>query len=415
LTDSVLVGLALIPVLAVAAQLLAVRLALPSIVVLLVVGFVAGAPSWGLDPDELMGDTLFPFVSLAVAVILFEGGLTLRLDEIRGGTHKVVRRLLGLGVVVTWAAITIVAVLVLDIAPELAVLIGAILVVSGPTVVGPLLDFIGIGGRTGSILRWEGILVDPIGAITAILVLHAISAGESFSSPEGVIGFVESVGWGATVGVAGAALLLYLLYVADLPRSLQAVTTLATVLGVFVAAGALREDSGYVSVVLMGAIMANQSRVPTREIHEFKETIGLLLTGVLFIILSARISPTQLAEAAGPALVLLAFVIIVIRPLAAWLSCLGSDLDWRERTLVASLAPRGIVAASTASIASISLAGSGLAGLDTVVPTVFIVIVGTVTVYGVGAPVLARALGLAGGPEDVDEEQLAGVIEVGED
>jgi NhaP-type Na+/H+ or K+/H+ antiporter len=304
---------------------------------------------------------------------------------------------------------------VLDIAPELAVLIGAILVVSGPTVVGPLLDFIGIGGRTGSILRWEGILVDPIGAITAILVLHAISAGESFSSPEGVIGFVESVGWGATVGVAGAALLLYLLYVADLPRSLQAVTTLATVLGVFVAAGALREDSGYVSVVLMGAIMANQSRVPTREIHEFKETIGLLLTGVLFIILSARISPTQLAEAAGPALVLLAFVIIVIRPLAAWLSCLGSDLDWRERTLVASLAPRGIVAASTASIASISLAGSGLAGLDTVVPTVFIVIVGTVTVYGVGAPVLARALGLAGGPEDVDEEQLAGVIEVGED
>ena len=414
MTDSVLVGLALIPVLAVAAQLLAVRLALPSIVVLLAVGFLAGAPSWGLDPDELLGDTLFPFVSLAVAVILFEGGLTLRIAEIRGGTHKVVRRLLGLGVVATWAAIAIIAVLVLDVAPTLAVLIGAILVVSGPTVVGPLLDFIGIGGRTGSILRWEGILVDPIGAIVAILVLHAIDAGESFSSSEGVVGFVESVGWGAVVGVAGAALLLYLLYVADLPRSLQAVTTLATVLGVFVAAGVLREDSGYVSVVLMGAIMANQSRVETREIHEFKETIGLLLTGVLFIILSARISPGELADAAGPALVLLAFVVIVIRPLAAWLSCLGSRLDWRERTLIASLAPRGIVAASTASIASISLADDNVLGLDLLVPTVFIVIVGTVTIYGIGTPILARALGLAG-PGVATDEDFVGVIEVGQE
>ncbi len=409
--DAELIGLAMIPVLAAVAQVLAVRIGMPSIVVLLAVGFLAGVPSWGIDPDALLGDTLFPFVALAVAVILFEGGLTLRLGEVRGGAHRHVRRLLTIGIPVTWALTAILVALLLDVSTDLAILMGAILIVSGPTVVGPLLQFIGVRGRTDSVLRWEGILIDPIGAIIAVLCLHALGAGRSFESIASVLGFVVSVSWGALIGVLGGLALVYLLSKARLARSLQAVVTLAAVLGAFAAAGALREDSGYVSVVLMGAILANQSRVATEHIHEFKETIGLLLTGVLFIVLSARITPSQLLEAGPAALLLVVAIILVVRPVAALLATAGGDLSWRERLFISAMAPRGIVAASTASIAAISLAESEVLGLDLIVPTVFIVIVGTVTVYGVVAPMLARAFGMAGAAPPEGSPGLAGLIE----
>ena len=409
--DPELIGLAMIPVLAAAAQVLAVRIGMPSIVVLLAVGFLAGIPSWGIDPDALLGDALFPFVSLAVAVILFEGGLTLRLSEVRGGAHRHVRRLLTVGIPVTWALTAVLVALLLDVSADVAILMGAILVVSGPTVVGPLLQFIGVRGRTDSILRWEGILIDPIGAIVAVLCIHALSAGRSFESMASVLGFAASVSWGALVGVLAGFALVYLLSMARLARSLQAVVTLASVLGAFIAAGALREDSGYVSVVLMGAILANQSRVATEHIHEFKETIGLLLTGVLFIVLSARITPSQLLDAGPPALLLVAAIILLVRPISALVATAGGDLSWRERIFISAMAPRGIVAASTASIAAISLAETELLGLDLIVPTVFIVIVGTVTVYGLASPLLARAFGLAGTPEPEGLAALAGLIE----
>lgn len=411
MADPELVGLALIPILAAASQVIAVRIGAPSIIVLLVVGFLAGMPSWGLDPDELLGDALFPFISLAVAVILFEGGLSLRLTDIRGGVHRPVRRLLSLGVIITWGAAGILAGLLLGMSPALAVLTGAILVVSGPTVVGPLLAFIGLEGRAAAVLRWEGIIVDPIGAIVAVLCLHAISTGESFQSLEGVVGFLASVSWGALVGVLAGALLFFLLAKTPLPRSLQAVVTLATILGAFVVAGALRDDSGYVSAVLMGAMLANQSRVATEHIAEFKETIGVLLTGVLFIVLSARVTPDQLVDVIGPALIIVAALVLVARPLAVLASTVRTSLPWKERAFVAAMAPRGIVAASTASLAAISLADAGLRGLDRLVPAVFVVIVGTVTVYGLVSPVLARALGLDGTPAPEGAESLAGLME----
>lgn len=391
------------------------KVGIPSIVVLLVVGFLAGLPSWGLDPDELLGPALFPFVSLAVAVILFEGGLTLRIDEMRGSGRRAVRNLLSIGVAVTWLSASLLAWLLLDVSTGLAILIGAILVVSGPTVVGPLLAFMGLGGRTASTLRWEGILIDPVGAILAVLVLHGLQAGDGMTQGDGVGGFLFSIGWGAAVGVASGALLVGTLRYGGLPRSLETVLTLAFVLGTFAAAGALRDDAGYVSVVVMGAILANQRVVSVSHIREFKETVGLLLTGVLFIILSARIAPDDLVDAGLASLALVAVLILVVRPLVAFLSTLGTDLHWRERLFIGAMAPRGIVAASTASVAAISLDGTGVRGLDQLVPVVFIVIVCTVTVYGLVSPALARVLGIERGGATQDPEQLAGLLEEGQD
>lgn len=407
-------ALTTIVVLAIGCEVIADKIGLPQILVLLAVGFAAGAPSWGLNPDEVLGDLLFPFISLAVAVILFEGGMSLHLDELRGGIHKPVRRLLTVGLIVTWLAGAAVIGPIVGVDRRVAVLMGAILVVTGPTVVTPMLEFIGIKGRTASTLRWEGILVDPIGAILAVLVLHAVANGESFAGAEGVRGFVSSVAWGAFVGVAVAVALVAILRWGHLGKHLDVLTTLALVLSAFALGEMLREDSGYVAATMLGVIVANQNLVQTEHIHDFKQIIGKMLIGVLFIILSARISPTNLVDAAPAGLLLAAILVFAVRPLATFLSTVRTTLTYRERAFVAGLAPRGIIAASVASIAAISLSDSGLEGVSKIVPVTFVVIVATVTFYGLVAPVLARVLGLLDEDEkrpSPDESADDGVID----
>lgn len=399
----IIVALAAIVVLAIGCEVVADKIGIPQILLLLAVGFAAGAPSWGLNPDVLLGDLLFPFISLAVAVILFEGGMSLHFDELRGGVHKPVRRLLTGGVILTWLVGAAVIGPIVGVSGEIAVLMGAILVVTGPTVVTPMLEFIGLTGRAASTLRWEGILVDPVGAILGVLVLHAVSNGESFANREGIWTFFSSVGWGAFVGVAVAVPHIAVLRWGNLGRHLDALTTLALVLGAFALGEMLREDSGYVSATVLGVIMANQTLVNTDQIHDFKQIIGKMLIGVLFIILSARISPTNLVNAAPDGLLLAAILVFAVRPLATFLATVRTTLTYRERAFVAGLAPRGIIAASVASIAAISLSDSGLAGVDKIVPVTFVVIVATVTFYGIVTPLLARVLGLL----DEQEQETA--------
>jgi NhaP-type Na+/H+ or K+/H+ antiporter len=389
-----IVALVAIVVLAIGCEVIADKIGLPQILVLLAVGFAAGAPSWGLDPDAVLGDLLFPFVSLAVAVILFEGGMSLQVDELRGGVHRPVRRLLTGGVILTWLAGAAVIGPIVGVDSQIAVLMGAILVVTGPTVVTPMLEYIGLTGRAASTLRWEGILVDPIGAILGVLVLHAVANGEGFGNSEGVRTFLSSVLWGAFVGVVVAAALVALLKWGNLGKHLDVLTTLALVLGAFALGEVLREDSGYVSATVLGMIMANQKLVETEQIHDFKQIIGKMLIGVLFIILSARISPNGLVEALPAGLLLSAILIFAVRPFATFLATIRTTLTYRERAFVAGLAPRGIIAASVASIAAISLRDSTLEGVSEIVPVTFVVIVATVTFYGLVTPILARVLGL---------------------
>lgn len=386
-------AIAIVILLGVVAQVLAPRFRLPAILLLLVVGFLAGTVG-AVETDDLLGELLFPVVSLAVGVILFEGGLTLDLRQLRGGLRRPLRRLLTIGVIVTWALVSLAGVALLDLPVELAVLLGAVLVVSGPTVVIPLLEFVGPVGRVGPLLRFEGILVDPIGAILAVLVFEGILARAEGGQTSGIVAsFLLSIGIGAVVGIAAAGALLLVLKGAQNP-SLDAPVTLALVLGALALSDHLSEESGLVAVTLMGVALANQRWISIERIEEFKATLGLLLISVLFILLSARLSWADLTGVGWSGVAFVALLILVVRPLAVALSTLFTDLDWRERAMVAWIGPRGIVAAAVASLFALELADAGIADAERLAPLAFVVIIGTVTVAALTVIPVAKLLGL---------------------
>jgi NhaP-type Na+/H+ or K+/H+ antiporter len=393
-TDT-LVGLALVIVLGVAAQWLAWRVRLPSILFLLTTGFLAGPVLGWLDPNAVFGDLLLPVVSLSVAVILFEGGLSLDIAELKD-IGRVVRNLVTVGALITWALATILASLLLRLQLELAVLFGAVLVVTGPTVVGPLLRHIRPRARVGSAVKWEGIVNDPIGAILSVLVFEAIVAG---GFERGLVvtgrGILAAVLVGGGIGVVGASLVVVMLRRYWVPDFLQNPVALGVVVGTFAAADQLRPESGLLAVTVMGSALASQRFVSVRHIVAFKENLRVLLIAALFVVLAARL-PLRSPDYLGPGSVaFLAALLLIVRPLAVAASTRGSKLDWRERVFIALMAPRGIVAAAVASVFAIDLVHAGYAEGARLVPLTFLVIVGTVLVYGIVAPIVARRLRIA--------------------
>jgi NhaP-type Na+/H+ or K+/H+ antiporter len=397
-TDDLLAGLGLVVVLAVASQLLARRARLPAIVVLLPVGFVAGIATDDVHPDVLLGDLFQPFVSVAVGVILFEAGLRLSFREVPARVRRVVARLIAAGVVVTWLGVALtVALLFDDVDRGVALLIGAILVVSGPTVVLPMLAFIRPPPEVRSLLKWEGVLVDPVGALLGVAVFHAVSSGATGDPGWRPGQMVLSVAVGALVGAAGAGVLWLLVRDVQQHAPRQAVAaTLMVVVGAVVAADLLRDDAGLVSATVMGIILANQRRIDVALTREFQETLVQMLVGVLFVLIAASVSPDEVRAVLPEAIALVAVMALVIRPLATALATWRSSFTLRERAFVAWLAPRGIVAGATASAFGLSLTQAGIAGGDEVLPIVFVAIFGTVVLYGLTSPPVARALGLAG-------------------
>lgn len=391
----ILVGLAGIVVLGIAAQWLAWRLKLPSILFLLVVGFLAGPVAGFIDPDALLGELLFPIVSLSVAIILFEGGLSLDIAELRE-IGSVVRNLVSLGVLATWIMVGVLAYILLDFPLPLAALLGAILVVTGPTVIGPLLRHIRPEGRIGSTIKWEGIVNDPIGAILAVLVFEIIVAGGfDAGATVAAIGVFKAVMIGGILGVAGAGSIVLLLRRHWIPDFLQSPVAVAVVLMVFTGSNLLQEESGLLTVTVMGAALASQKMVTVRHIVEFKENLRVLLLSTLFIILAARLPAQDPIYTSASSLLFLGGLILVVRPMAVALSTLRSNLTWRERVFLGFMAPRGIVAAAVASLFALELADFGHSEAERLVPVTFLVIVGTVAFYGLSAPVVARRLKLA--------------------
>lgn len=387
--------IALIVGLAAGSPIVAGWLRVPAILVLVVAGFIAGPITGLLDPDALFGDLLLPLVSIAVALILFEGGLTLDMRELRGASSVVVR-LLTVGVIITWLAGAVFAYLILDTSFEIALLIGAVLVVSGPTVVLPILRQLKIRGAAESVLRWEGILIDPIGVLLGVVVFNAIVAGQEPTGVEALLSFTQSMGIGVLVGVLGAVLLVPTLRHANLDDRTEVAFTLAAVVLAFAIANEFAEEAGLVSATLMGVVMANQRERDLHHIHAFKETLGFLLTGVLFVVLTARVPRDLLFDLGFSGIAFLIALVVLVRPAVAWISTIGSSLDWRERLLIGAMAPRGIVAAATASVFAIGLEQRGaIQGAETLAPAAFVVIVGSVLVYGLGLPPLVRALGVA--------------------
>jgi len=385
-------GLAAIVVLGAAAQWLAWRTRLTSILLLLPVGFLVGPEVAGIvDPDALFGDLLFPLVSLCVALLLFEGGLSLNLHELK--EHgPVVRRLVTIGALVTWALATVAAMLLLGFDLRAALLLGALLTVTGPTVVLPLLRQIRPTGGVGPILKWEGILIDPIGAVLAVLVLEGITGA---SAGDTVMSIVQTIVIGGGIGVFLAWGLSVVLERYWLPDYLHVPFALAATFGGFAAANAVQHEAGLLTVTLMGVYLANQKRTSVRHILEFKETVRDLLIPALFIILSARLRLADLALLDWGAVAFLLVLVLVARPLSVLASVAGSTTKRAERLFMMAMAPRGIVAASVASIFALRLEEHGYDGARALVPATFVAIVGTVVVYGLAGAPIARRLGLA--------------------
>jgi len=406
LTEQIVIGIVSVIVLGISAQWIAWRFRMPSILLLLIFGFLAGPVTGLLPPASLQGDWLFAFVSLSIGIILFEGGLSLRLSELRE-VGKVVFNLITVGVLVTWVFAGWAVHYFGGFNVGLSVQIGAILTVTGPTVVIPLLRHVRPAGRVGAIAKWEGITVDPVGAILAVLVLEAILllsqsvpvVGESGDIGNAVFHAVEglllTISISVGISVIGAALLILLLHRRLVPDYLQSPIALMVVVGTFALSNVLQEESGLLEVTLMGIMMANQKYVPVRRITEFKEDLQVLLIACLFIVLSARLELDALNYINEGTLIFLGVLILFVRPAAVFLSTLGTNLNWREKVFLSWMAPRGIVAAAVASLFAFRLESIYPSEVEGLVPTVFLVIVGTVTVYGLTISPLARYLKLA--------------------
>ncbi|QXD14854.1 cation:proton antiporter [Rhodocaloribacter litoris] len=404
--QQIVIGIVSVIVLGISAQWLAWRFKLPSILLLLVFGFLAGPVTRLLPPESLQSDWVFAFVSLSIGIILFEGGLSLRLPELRE-VGKVVFNLITIGVLVTWVLAGLAAYYVAGFNLGLSIQIGAILTVTGPTVVVPLLRHVRPSGRVGAVAKWEGITVDPVGAILAVLVLETIlllnqgasvveaGGGVSNAAVHAVEGLLLTIAISVGISVIGAALLILVLHRRLVPDYLQSSIALMVVVGTFALSNVLQEESGLLEVTLMGIMMANQKYVPVRRITEFKEDLQVLLIACLFIVLSARLELEALDYLDERALLFLGLLVLVVRPVAVWLSSLRTNLNWREKVFLSWMAPRGIVAAAVASLFAFRLEPIYPGQVDGLVPVVFLVIVGTVTVYGLTISPLARYLGLA--------------------
>ena len=397
-SEDIIAGIAIILALGLAAQWLAVKLRLPSILLLLATGILVGPVFGIIDPDELFGNLLFPLVSISVALILYEGGLDLRVSELRS-IRPVVLKLVTIGALVTWLVATLAARFVLGMSYELSVLLGAILIVSGPTVVLPLLLHIRPERRVSSLLKWEGIFIDPVGAIIAVIVLQAIVSGDLGNGTfqwSAMLDVALTFLIGGVIGIAAGGALTYALKQYLLPDVYQNMLSLTAVVGTFALSNAARAESGLFAVILMGLLLANQPFVSVRRIVHFKENLRVVILSMLFIVLAARLERDALTSVLS--LKMLAFLLILVlvaRPLATFVSTLGSPLSWQQRVFTAWVCPRGIVAASVASIFGIELAEAGVEGGELLTPYIFAAIIGTVLIYGLTAPPLARYLKLA--------------------
>ncbi len=370
---------------------LAWRLKLPAILFLLLVGLVAGPVAGVLDPDALYGESLFAFVSLAVAVILFEGSLTLRWSDLRG-IGGAVWGLVTVGAAITAVLVTIAAHFLMQMPWSVSALVGAICSVTGPTVVVPILRAVRPTASVSNTLRWEGIIVDPIGAILAVLVAEFVRT----RTIEALwLAIASLLGAGLACGLAAAFGLAWLLRRHLIPWYLRDVSTLAFVLASFAVANSIAHEAGLLAVTVMGMALANMKQISVADILDFKESLTLLLVAMLFITLAARLDFAEFASLSWGLPFFLVAVILVVRPVAVFASTALSRLTVKEKLLVSWVSPRGIVAAAVASLFALEFREMGIAGAEQLVPVVFSVIIATVVLQSATAGRVAGALGLS--------------------
>ncbi len=374
--------------LGVGGQWLANRLRIPGVLLLLTAGILVGPVFNVIHPEEDFGsEVLFPVVGLAVGLLLYEGGLGLKIDRLTEG-RSVILRLVTVGALVTWLIGWGATAVLFDVSTSAAALIGAILVVSGPTVVIPLLHLARPREPTGSILRWEGIVIDPVGATLAIVVLDATLNDSNMGAAAFQIGL--TLGAGAVAGAVVAGLALWALHKHWVPDHLLNPTLLAAAVVSYAAANFIAPEAGLMATTMLGLILANQHLVPNHQLTAFSEDVGHLILGTLFILLGALVNLDDLIGVLPRALILIAILVFVARPIAVWISTLGSGMRLNDRQFLAWMAPRGIVAASVATVFSNTLIEEGAEPVPELVPIVFATVIVTVALYGLTSTWVAR-------------------------
>lgn len=402
MSEHILLTLALVGFLGIVAQWLAWYIKLPSIIFLLFLGILAGPVTGFLNPNELLGNLLFPLVSIGIAVILFEGGLTLKLNNIKGLTRPLYG-LLSIGIAVTLAIISISTHFLLNLSWDISLLFGALMTVTGPTVIKPLLLAVRPNSNVSNILHWEGVFLDVIGAILIVLIFQYIVI--SNYEEDVFISLLKIIIIGSTLGIAGAKALSFLLDNYLLPNFLHHVFTLMLVLLIFSFSNMLMHESGLLAVTLMGMFLANMKNTNTEDILSFKESLSILLISILFIILSARINLSSVTEIGWYSFILL-IIVFITRFIAVFLSTISSGLKLEEKILLGWISPRGIIAAAISSLFVIKMEEFGYKEADILVPLTFIVILGTILIQGLTSSKIAEKL-------NIREPDPTGVLVIG--
>ncbi len=390
-----ILALALIAIAGTGAQWLAWRLNLPAIVLMLLAGFLVGPVFGILSPHDLLGANMEPFVAAAVSLILFEGALSLNLHELRREKFPLAR-LIGAGVPIAWFLGSVTAWAIAGLSWQISVFVGALLIVTGPTVIVPMLREAKIERRPATILKWEGILNDPLGVLLAVFAFEmARYAADPLASLAHVSGWMALI-----IAVATAAGFVFAWICAQalrrgfVPEHLKMPFTFSMVLACFAAGAALEQEAGLLAVTVMGVTLANYTLPALDEMRRFKETVSVLLVSGIFIILTASLTWEQISGFDWRILAFAVAVMFVVRPLTVFLVTLGSDLTWQQKVFLGWIAPRGIVVFTIAGVFAAKLTDAGFEDASMLVPLAFGFVVLTVVVHGGTVGFLARTLGL---------------------
>lgn len=401
--------LAGIIVLGILAQWVAWKLKIPAILPLILIGLFVGPVSTMFSEDGRQwiqpiyngnsgffpGQNLFYFVSLAIGIILFEGGLTLRRGEV-AKIGPVIGKLISVGAAITFIGGGLAAHFIFGLDWRIAFLFSALIIVTGPTVITPILRNIPLKKEVSAVLKWEGILIDPIGALVAVLVFEFISVGgDAGYTKQALMEFGKIVLIGFSFGTTGGYALYYAIKKKFIPHYLLNVVSLSVVLLIFVESDVFAHESGLLAVVVMGMFLGNSDLPNLKELLYFKESLSVLLISILFILLAANISLEDLLLIyTWETAILLAVIIFVLRPLSVFMSTIGSSLKLNEKIFISWVGPRGIVAAGIASLFGTRLAAQGIEGAQYITPLVFAVVLVTVLLNAATARPFALMVGV---------------------
>lgn len=397
IVDSLMVKIALIGLLGIGAQWVAWRTGRPAIALMLIVGIIAGPVLGIIDPERDFGALQEPIIKLAVAVILFEGGLSLNFRELRQAGGAVTMMVLIAGPI-AWILGTAAAHYGAGLSWEISALLGGIMIVTGPTVIGPMLRTLRVPARVRNILKWEGIVNDPIGALLAV----GIYAYITYEGPDANIAVISMDVLAASfiAGLLGAALgfaITWLFPRGHVPEYLKAPFLLITVIAGFVIADLIKHETGLITVTVMGVVMANRHIYSSQALHRFKEDLAVLLISGVFIILSATLDWETVQQFQFRFIVFLILLLFLVRPISVLVALLFTSVPWRERLFIAWIAPRGIVAVAITGLFALRLVEYGMPGAEALVPLSFAVVIATIFAHGFSAAWVAEKLGIAEG------------------